>query len=388
MAKESSLFRTLALGAVTAPNRLAFAPCTRHRSRIDGVPTDLNVEYYRQRASAGLLITEGTAPSAMGVGYLFTPGLYTEAHIRGWRKVTDAVHAEGGRIFCQLMHTGRLSDSLLLPEGATPIAPSAVQPDPTARHYTVNCPRPKREVPYPVPRAMTRADIQKTVDEYAHATRCALDAGFDGVELHAASGYLPMQFLSTNTNLRNDEYGGSVANRCRFVVECLEAMAAVNGPRFVAAKVSPGWTFHNVMDDDPQATYSHLAKEIAGKGYAYLQVGNYGMDWDVYGTMRQHFDGPIIAVGGFTRNTAVQMIDSGLADMVAFGQAYIANPDLAERFQDGSPINRPRVDTYYSQGAAGYTDYPRLQDANLEECMSPDEYPAPLTASQDDRVDL
>ncbi|MDP9084526.1 MAG: alkene reductase [Pseudomonadota bacterium] len=372
------LFRPLRLGNFTTKNRMAMAPLTRHRSTFDGVPTDLNVEYYRQRAGSGLIVTEGTYPSDRGKAYLFIPGLCTEDQVRGWRRVTEAVHGEGGAIFCQIMHAGRLSDPLILPGNADPVAPSAVQPDPAARHYTINCPRPKR--PYPTPRALTADEVYGVVNDYKRSAELAAEAGFDGVEIHAASGYLPHQFLSTNVNLRTDEFGGGVEGRVKFLLDCVDAMASVRGAPAVAVKVSPGWTFHNVFDDDPISTFSLVARELSKRrGIAYLQVGNYGMDWDVYGTLRTAFDGPLIAVGGFTRATAAALIAQGTADMVAFGQAYIANPDLDVRYRQGLPINRPDIATYYTQGAAGYTDYPVYADSDPATQLPTDSAPTPLS---------
>lgn len=371
------LFTPLKLGSVTVKNRMAVAPLTRHRSTFDGIPTDLNVEYYRQRAGAGLIVTEGTYPSEQGKAYLFIPGLCSPDHLSGWQRVTDAVHAEGGAIFCQIMHCGRLSDPLMLPGNADPVAPSAVQPDPTARHYTINCPRPKR--PYPKPRALSTDEVYGVIGEYRRAAELAAEAGFDGVEIHAASGYLPHQFLSTNVNLRTDEFGGSVAGRAKFLLDCVDAMASVRGASAVAVKVSPGWTFHNVFDDDPMSTFSHVARELSKRQIAYLQVGNYGVDWDVYGTLRPLFDGPLIAVGGFTRASAAALIAEGTADMVAFGQAYIANPDLDVRYREGLPINRPDVTTYYTQGAEGYTDYPSYADSDPQSQLPTDSAPIPIS---------
>jgi N-ethylmaleimide reductase len=370
------LFTPLDLGRVTLKNRIAVAPMTRQRSGLDGVPTDLNVEYYRQRAGAGLILSEGVSPSEMGNGYLFAPGLYTPAQIEGWRRVADAVHDEGGAILAQVMHVGRLSDPLML-AGRQPIGPSAVQPDPLARHYTVSCLRPKR--PYPEPRALTHAEVLETIDEYRRCAQAAFDAGLDGVEIHAASGYLPMQFLSTNTNVRTDAWGGSVERRAAFLLACVDAMIEVAGPGFVAVKLSPGWTFHNVFDDDPVATYSHVVRELSKRGIAYLQLGDYAVGWDVYGMLRPLFDGPVMVVAGFTRASGAKMVAEGRADMVAFVQAYIANPDLAERYRAGQPLNRPQIATYYTQGAEGYTDYPVFADVTDPEALQDvDAAPTPI----------
>lgn len=372
-----AMFTPLRVGNVTIANRMAMAPMTRQRSLLDGTPTDLNVDYYRQRASAGLIVSEGIYPGPMGCGYLFTPGLHNDRHVAGWKRVTDAVHSAGGAIFGQIMHVGRLSDPLML-DGEQPIAPSAVQPDPKARHYTVNCPRPKR--PYPEPRAMTHAEVLGVIDDYARCAALARQAGFDGVEVHAASGYLPMQFLSTNANVRTDDWGGSVEKRAAFLLACVDAMIAATDPGFVAVKIGPGWTFHDVFDDDPVATYTYVVRELSKRGIAYLQIGNYGMEWDVYGTLRPLFDGPAMFVAGFTRQTAAATIASGAADMIGFGQAYISNPDLAERYRQGLDLTRPEISTYYTQGAEGYTDYPVHADSDPSRLQPVDASPTPLSA--------
>lgn len=358
------LFTSAKLGDIEVNNRLAMAPCSRHRAHMDGTPTDMMADYYRQRASAGLLITEATSVSAMGVGYMFTPGIFTASHVDGWRKVTDAVHEAGGKIVCQLTHSGRLSDPLILPHGEVPVTASGVPCDPTARHYTVTCPRPKRF--YPDPRALTTKEVRDTVADFARAAQMAKEAGFDGVEIHGASGYLPMQFLSTNTNLREDEYGGSIAGRAKFILDCTRAMQAATSQGFVAVKIGPGWTYHDVFDTDPIATYSYVTGELSALKIAYLEVGNFGQNWDVLGTMRPLFDGPMMAVKGYSRADAAAAISAGQFDMIAYGQAYMANPDLAERFKYGWPLNVPKPDYYYTQGVEGFSDYPTYQpgDAN------------------------
>lgn len=370
------LFAPIKIGNITLRNRLAMAPMTRHRSSLEGVPSDLNVEYYRQRASAGLLVTEGIYPSAMGRGYLFTPGLHTDAQSAGWRRVADAVHAEGGAIFGQIMHVGRLSDPLLL-DGEQPIAPSAVRPDPHARHYTISCPRPKCD--YPTPRALSHAEVLGVIDDFRGCAMRAQAAGLDGVEIHAASGYLPMQFMSTNTNLRTDGWGGSVEKRCAFLLACVDAIAAATSPSFVAVKFSPGWTFHNVFDDDAVATYSYAVRELSNRGIAYLQLGNYGIAWDVYGTLRPLFDGPAMFVAGYARANGAEAIATGQTDLIGIGQAYMANPDLAERYRNGWSVNRPHVETYYTQGKRGYTDYPVYANRDLSEQHDVDAQPIPIS---------
>ncbi|WOF43292.1 alkene reductase [Sphingopyxis indica] len=348
------LFEPLKVGNLNLRNRIVMAPMSRHRSAMSGVPTDLNVEYYRQRASAGLLITEGTSPSPLGQAYLFTPGLHTEEHAAGWRRVADAVHGEGGAIFVQLMHAGRISDTLLL-NGEAPVAPSAVAP-PLNEPYSSPWPKVKRA--YPTPRELSHQDVLKTIDEYRASAVLAQKAGIDGVEIHAAAGYLPMQFLSTNANLRTDEWGGSIERRSAFLLAVVDAIAAATSPGFVSVKVSPGWTFNQVEDTDPVGTYSYLVRELSKRSIAYLHVGNYGMDWDVYGTLRPLFDGPMIVNAGFHRAAAAAMIGAGGADLTAFGQHYIANPDLVERYRNDWDVSRPQLATYYTQGYDGYTDYP------------------------------
>lgn len=378
MTNVEPLFRPLQIGDITMANRMAMAPMTRQRSYLDGTPTAMNVEHYRQRASAGLIITEGIAPSEMGWGYLFSPGLYTDKHEEGWRRIAEAVHGEGGHLFGQIMHVGRLTDELML-NGRQPAGASAVQPDPTARHYTVNCPRAKR--PYQTPRALTHQEVLGVIDDFRNCAVRAQRAGLDGVEIHSASGYLPMQFLSTNTNLREDDWGGSVEKRANFLLACVDAIIDATNPGFVAVKFSPGWQFHNVFDDDPVATYTHAVKELSKRGIAYLQLGNYGQDWDVYGTLRPLFDGPVGYVAGFTRSTGAKAIAEQGADFICYGQNYISNPDLAERYEQGLGLNRIGPSTYYSQDAAGYIDYPFFADADPDELIDVDAPPTPMPAA-------
>lgn len=353
---ERDLFGPVKLGERTLRNRIVMAPMSRHRANAHGVPGAACVTYYRQRAQAGLVISEGIYPSDIGKGYMFTPGLTSEQQRLAWHNVTDAVHEEGGTIFAQLMHVGRLSDSLLLPEFAEPMAPSAVRPDPNARHYSLNAPRVRRL--YGEPRAMSRADIDATIASFGLFAERAVAAGFDGVELHAGSGYLPMQFLSPNTNLRIDDYGGDLEGRCRFPLRCIDVMSEAIGSQRVAIKISPGLTFNDVFDTDPEQTYTHLASELDARNIAYLQVGNFGMTWDVYGAIRTLFSGTLIGVGGFDRASAAGEIASGRLDLVAFGRAFIANPDLVARLLNKWPLRMPDRQTYYTQGVEGYLDYP------------------------------
>jgi N-ethylmaleimide reductase len=323
----------------------------------------------RQRASAALVITEGTFPSWMGRGYLFTPGMCTERHVAGWRRVTEAVHDSGGRIFCQLMRCGRLSDPLLLPDHADPVVPSAVQPGPDGL-YVLNCPR--ADAPYPIPRALSTREVYAVITEYASAARFALEAGFDGVEIHGGNGYLPMQFFSTNVNQRTDEFGGSVANRCRFMLELIDALSATFGAERVGVRIHPGQSFADVHDEDPQVTYLHLAPLLSKRGIAYLHLSQRDVGWDVIGTLRSHFDGPIIGGGELTRQSANDAIASGRVDFAAFGRAFLANPDLIERFRNGWTINRPDPRNYYSQGIQGYIDYPTFPGNSGMDQADPD----------------
>ena len=372
----NTLFQPLMIGGVTAKNRLALSSMNRHRSTLAGVPTALNVEFYRQRGRAGLVLGEGTYPSPMGKAYLFTPGLHDEAQLMGWRRVAKAVHSEGGIIFVQIMHAGRMSDPLLL-DGEQPVAPSAVQPQ-VKEGYDSAWPRPKRA--YGIPRPLTHAEILKVIDEHRDCAVLAKRAGLDGVEIHGAAGYLPMQFLSTNTNLRTDEWGGSVERRSAFLLALVDAMAAATSREFVSVKLSPGWTFNQVEDTDPVATYSWLVSQLSKRGIAYLQLANYGVGWDVYGKLRRLFEGPVIVGVGFNRQSAARIIADRGADMVAFGQAYIANPDLAERYRYDWDISRPKPATYYTQGEDGYIDYPGYSESDPKNLQSADKALVPLMA--------
>lgn len=348
------LFTTVPVGRHTLKNRLVMAPMTRSRAGDDGVPGPLVPEYYAQRASAGLIISEGIYPSAMGKGYVRTPGIHTDAQVDAWKKVTAAVHAKGGLIFAQIMHAGRISDPSLLPGHAVPVAPSAVKPE--GATYTDEGMK-----PHVTPRALEKDEIRQIVGEYAEATRRALAAGFDGVEFHAASGYLPMQFLSTGSNRRNDEYGGSAENRARFVVEALDAMIAVAGADRVGIKISPEMAFNDISDADPQQTYATLVRLIGNKGLAYLHVTPYSKAVDYHALLRPLFKGTYLAGAGLDREKAAALLAAGRVDAAVFGTLFVANPDLPERFRRNAPLNAPDTTTFYSPGAKGYIDYPALE---------------------------
>ncbi|BDG75092.1 alkene reductase [Roseomonas fluvialis] len=351
---EANLFTPVRIGDIALHNRIAMAPMTRNRSP-GGVPTELNALYYAQRASAGLIITEGTTPDAGGRGYIDIPGLYDAAQVAGWRRVTDAVHATGGRIVVQLMHTGRISHPDFL-DGGTPVAPSAVAA--AGNIFTRQGPK-----PHPVPRALEAHEIPAVIASYGRAASLAIEAGFDGVEIHGANGYLPSQFLSTNVNLRTDDWGGSVENRARFLLGAVAAAAEAIGAGRVGLRVSPGSSFNDIADSDPEATLTHIATALRGRGLAYFHLVGGAYGYDAAGIARRRFDGPLMLNGGYDRARADADIAAGRADLVSFGSAFLANPDLPERLRTGAALNAPDTATFYGGDAKGYTDYPALAAA-------------------------
>jgi len=351
------LNETVRIGRYRLRNRLVMAPMTRSRADdTTGVPSALAAQYYAQRADAGLIITEGAFPSPMGKGYVRTPGIHSAAQIEGWRRITDAIHARGGLIFLQLMHTGRISHPSMLPGGATPVAPSAIAA--AGQTYTATGLQ-----DFVVPRALDTDEIAAIVDEYRLATRHALQAGFDGVELHAASGYLPEQFLSSGTNQRTDRYGGSPENRARFIVEVLEAMIAEAGSDRVGIKISPEMGFNSVTDAAPQETYQYLVQRVSTLQLAYLHLARTGSAFDYRALVRPLFNGALLLGGGLDRESAASLIASRDADAAVFGSLYLANPDLLQRFVAGAPLNAPERETFYTDGPQGYIDYPVLEQA-------------------------
>lgn len=349
----SPLFTPVQVGRYTLANRMVMAPMTRSRADDAGVPSELTVTYYAQRATAGLIVSEGVFPTAMGKGYASTPGIETDAQVAAWQRVTDAVHARGGRIFMQLMHCGRISHPSMLPGGALPVAPSAIQPK--GQVWTAT-----GQQDLVTPHALSVADIAQVVDGYRQATRRALAAGFDGVELHAASGYLPEQFLSSGSNQRSDAYGGSVANRARFVLEVLAALVAEAGGGRVGIKISPEMGFNDITDANPQETYSHLVAQLASFNLAYLHVALFGAKVDYHALLKPKFSGAYLVGGGLDQAKAEAALASGQADATVFGTAFLANPDLPERFRAGAALNAPDKATFYAPGEKGYTDYPVL----------------------------
>jgi len=349
----TTLFDPVRLGDLELSNRIVMAPMTRSRAGDGDVPTDLNVDYYRQRATAGLIVSEGTQPSEHGKGYCRTPGIHSAAQIAGWRKVTDAVHAEGGRIVLQIMHCGRIGAKANKAPTAETIAPSAIRADGqmfTDTHGMVD---------FDMPRALETDEIPGVIAEFGQATANALEAGFDGVELHAASGYLPMQFLSTGTNMRTDRYGGSAENRVRAVVEMLEAMVAVAGPGRVGIRICPGVLFNDIQDDDPEETYSTLLKAIDPMGLAYLHLIRLKSP-QVSGleVAKANFTGNLILNDSITLTHGNEMVDSGEAVAASFARYFLSNPDLVRRFREGHELAHFNRKTLYTPGPVGYTDYP------------------------------
>jgi N-ethylmaleimide reductase len=352
------LLQPYKLGTLDLPNRMVMCPLTRNRAP-GGVPNAMMAAYYTQRASAGLIVTEGTQVGPLGQGYQNTPGIYTDAQGDGWRTVTDSVHDAGGRIFAQLWHVGRVSHSYY--HGMQPVAPSAIPPN--GKAYT-----PDGMIPYEIPRALTVAEIPNVVAEFRRGAEVARDAGFDGVELHGANGYLIDQFLQTGSNQRTDEYGGSPQSRIRFLLEVLDAVTSVWPGDRVGVRLSPAGGSNSIRDADPVETFSYVARTLDGLGLAYVHVveapvGTSGPDErQVCSTqlIRESFSGTVITAGGYTPETGERALEKKRADLVAFGRLFIANPDFVERVRVGAPLNEPDTTTFYAAGPHGYIDYPTL----------------------------
>lgn len=350
-----TLFDPVALGDLALANRIVMAPMTRSRAGPGDVPGRLMADYYRQRATAGLIVTEGTQPSANGKGYCRTPGLHTAEQAAGWRAVTDAVHAEGGRIVVQLMHCGRVGSRLNKAPDAETIAPSAVQA--RARIFADGA----GQVDMEMPRALETHEIPGVIEDYANAARLAREAGFDGVELHCASGYLPMQFLSTGTNLRTDGYGGPVHNRIRFTMEVLEALSGAIGAGRVGFRICPGNPFNDMYDDNPAETYAELLKAASPLGLAYLHLIRLDVPQvDGLAVARAHWRGNLILNEGIDLAEGRAVVEQDVAEAVSFGRPFISNPDLVRRFREDKALAPFDLKTLYSDGPAGYTDYPAL----------------------------
>lgn len=352
------LFTPFDLGDLTLPNRIVMAPMTRNRAP-DNVPTELMAEYYRQRATAGLIISEGAAISPQAIGYPGVPGIYSEAQVAGWKRVTDAVHDAGGRMFIQLWHVGRISHPDLQPDGAPPVAPSALRP--AGEAMTFEGPK-----PFVTPRALEIGEIPQIVDQYRQAAVNAKQAGFDGVEIHAANGYLLDQFLRDGTNRRTDAYGGSVENRFRLLGEVVEAVKHIWPEHRIGVRLSPENRFNDIADSNPQVTFEEIVTRLSAITSGYLHVLEGDMTGQSepavdYARLRAAYHGPYMVNNGYDLARATDAIASGYADLVSFGRPFIANPDLVERFRRGAPLNEPDEATFYGGGAEGYTDYPFLE---------------------------
>lgn len=367
MTAGSSLFSRTSIGAISVSNRIAMAPLTRARAGMDGVPSPLAVEYYRQRATAGLIISEATNISRQGRGYAFTPGIYTDAHVSGWRPVTRAVHDAGGQMVLQLWHVGRMSHTSLQEGGAAPVAPSAIQAGEEV--FTEKGPQAPS-----MPRALETDEIPAIVEDYRNAARNAKEAGFDGVEVHCANCYLLEQFIRDSTNKRTDRYGGSVENRIRLPVEVVEAVADIWGADRVGIRLSPitRAVGDTPLDSDPQNTYGLLAKRLGQLKLAYVHCiegqtrgVNAAGEFD-FKSLHRAFGGKYIANNSYDRQLAIQAIETGYADMVAFGRPFIGNPDLVERLRRNARLAEANHATFYGGGARGYTDYKTL-DAMVAE---------------------
>jgi N-ethylmaleimide reductase len=358
------LFTPLRAGELELPNRVVMAPLTRNRALPEGdVPHALNAEYYAQRAGAGLIVSEGSQISPEGKGYAWTPGIHSTEQVGGWRRITDAVHEKGGRIVIQLWHVGRVSHVSLLPEGTVPVAPSAIAAETRTFDGT-------GFVETSAPRALETEEIGRVVADFRKAAENARAAGFDGVELHGANGYLVDQFLRDGSNRRTDAYGGSVENRARFLVEVLDALTGVWPAGRVGLRLSPFSNANDIADSDPMAIFGHAIARASEFGLAYLHLveGQTGGPRDLPAgadiqALRRLFKGAYMANNGYDRDLAVRTVESGAADLVAFGKPFIANPDLVERLRLGAPLNEPERATFYGGGAKGYTDYPTIEGA-------------------------
>ena len=349
-----SLFDPITIGALTLKNRIFMAPLTRSRAGADRIPNNLMADYYVQRAGAGLIITEATSVTPMGVGYADTPGIWSDEQVEGWKIITDAVHKAGGHIFMQLWHVGRVSDPMFL-DGQLPVAPSAIAPK---GHVSLVRP----EKPFVTPRALETSEIPGIIEAYRQGAENAKRAGFDGVEIHGANGYLLDQFLQDSTNKRTDAYGGSIENRARLMLEVTDAVVSVWGADRVGMHLSPRADAHDMGDSDLAGTFSYVARELGKRHIAFICAREAYDGSEIGPRLKQDFGGVYIANQQFTRDSAQQAIENNTADAVAFGVSFIANPDLPERFMRNAPLNTPDPSTFYGGGAKGYTDYPLYTD--------------------------
>ena len=356
-----NLFSPIELGPLALPNRIFMAPLTRCRASEGHVPNELNARYYAQRATAGLIISEATSVSPTGYGYPSTPGIHTAEQVEGWKNVTSAVHAKGGHIYLQLWHVGRISHPVFQRDGALPVSPSAVKPK--GQVFTGT-----GMEDYVTPRALEHSEISGIIAEYVHGATLAKEAGFDGVEIHNANGYLLDQFLRDGTNHRTDSYGGSVANRARLTLEVTEAVAGIWGADRVGIRLSPGGVFNDMSDSNPLETFGHVLRELSGFGLAYAHITQVTAQDIAHGAkdgvgpreLRPYWKGTIVSAGGFTKESGNRALAEGWADAIAFGVPFLANPDLPERLRKDAPLNRPDEASFYGGTEKGYTDYPFL----------------------------
>ena len=356
------LFSPIQLGPLALPNRVFMAPLTRCRASEGNVPNDLNAEYYAQRASAGLIISEATSVSSRGYGYPNTPGIHTEAQVAGWKKITNAVHAKGGHMYLQLWHVGRISHPAYQEDGTQPVAPSAVKPK--GQVFTGTAME-----EYVTPRALETGEIPGIIEEYIHGAKLAKEAGFDGVEIHNANGYLLDQFLRDGTNQRGDSYGGAVQNRARLTLEVTEAVCDVWGSDRVGIRFSPAGVFNDMHDSNPMETFGHVLNELNRFNLAYAHITQVTAQDIAHGAvagvgpkeLKPLWNGKIVSAGGFTLESGNRALAEGWADAIAFGVPFIANPDLPERFRQNAELNKPDDASFYGGTEQGYTDYPFLK---------------------------
>ena len=353
----ATLFDGLKVGNLELKNRIIYAPMTRSRADDEGVQPDFAIEYYTQRASAGLIITEAVNVSPMAKGYVRTPGIYTAEQIDSWRKIADSVHAEGGKIFMQLFHTGRIALPDFLPENVEkPVAPSPVAAN--GQNYTDDGMKDFVE-----PRELTVEEINSTVKDFAKAAKNAVDAGFDGVEIHGANGYLIQQFLSTNANNRTDEYGDSAENRARFLFEILDAVTGEIGKEKTGLRLSPGGNFNDMKETDSAELYDYVVKKLNEYDLAYLHLGTFDQNKNWHPVLRPIYDGTYFAGVGFDKDSGEKLLEENGADAIVYGTKFLANPDLPARFEKDAELNKPDEATFYTPGEKGYTDYPTLAEA-------------------------
>ncbi len=367
MSYDLKLLEPYQLGTYTLKNRIVMAPLTRNRAATGNVPQPINVQYYKQRVSAGLIVTEATQISPQGLGYPNTPGIHSPLQVKGWKLITNTVHENNGYIFQQLWHVGRISHPSLQPNGGLPVAPSAIAPEGNASTFS-------GMQPFVTPRALETQEIPAIVEDYRHAAQNSMAAGFDGIEIHSANGYLLDQFLHDGSNKRTDRYGGSIENRARFLMEVMEAVISVWGSKRVAVRLSPSGKFASMHDSDPEALYNYVIKELNRFNLAYLHIveprvqGN--MDVETPDTalsstyIRTIYNGTIISAGGHTRETGEATLAAGYADLIAYGRLYIANPDLPNRFALNAPLNSYDRSTFYGGTEKGYLDYPFLNESD------------------------